>query len=164
MKLFLTVPFLLLLFNAVSTVGFGQQTTCNCERTANSSRPSSVTCTSGCSTFRAKNNCVMSCRSGLIDTPLTLTLLKKTGKEIASILSGHTQKRIEFRPYTRNTRDRYDLEIKGDDIWNVLEFLDKFGNVKVDGVDFSSIRKLRREIRIGELGDDRWSRQSEDIP
>jgi hypothetical protein len=68
---------------------------------------------------------------------------------IASVLSERTHTRIEFVPYPRNLHARYDLELKDDDIWNACNFLNERGNVKVRGVDFARLIKLRGEMRKG---------------
>jgi hypothetical protein len=44
---------------------------------------------------------------------------------------------------------RYDLEIKDDDIWNALNYLNRRGNVKVGGLDFRVLRELRKQMRAG---------------
>jgi hypothetical protein len=78
---------------------------------------------------------------------VTVKLVKKTGEEIAGLLSDQTHKRIQFTPYPRNAGKRYTLDVKGDDIWHSLAVLDKLGNVRVGGVDFGTLRKLRNKIR-----------------
>lgn len=152
MKLSLTIAGFFLTLSTTTLVSFGQQITCSCEeRAPYRTCHETVTCDNGCSALcGSKNTCLLSCGSDLIDVRITLKLGKKKGEEIASLLSDQTQTKIEFASYRRNAHTRYDLEVKGDDIWNVLMFLDKFGHVKVGGVDFLTLRKLRklrREMR-----------------
>lgn len=80
---------------------------------------------------------------------MTVKFVQKEGQEIASVLSERTHTRIEFIPYPRNLRARYDLELKDDDIWNACNFLNERGNVKVRGVDFEKLKELRSEMRKG---------------
>jgi hypothetical protein len=143
MRLFLTIAALSLALSTLNFVAFGQQTTCSCDRACH------ITCDDGCSAFCGSlKTCLVSCGSNLIYVRVTLKLSNKKGQEIASALSDQTRTKIEFTPYPRNTQIRYDLEIRDDDIWNVLTFLDRFGNVKVGGVNFSTLRKLHTEMRM----------------
>jgi hypothetical protein len=131
-------------------IGSAQKATCSCEKTADNTCRGTVTCPDGCTSLCGSNDmCYLSCRSDLLYERINQKFVNKRGEEIAALLSTQTHKRIQFVPYSRNTRSRYSLEIKDDDIWNALNFLDRHGNVKVNGVDFDTLRKLRREMRAG---------------
>lgn len=143
----LALPFTLIVFAVVCSA---QQITCSCEKSSQRTCGDTVRCDKGCSAVCGyKDTCLLSCASDYVGLRITVKLVRKRAGEIASVLTRQTQKHIEFTPYPRNSRTLYDLEIKDDDIWNVLKFLDKFGNVKFNGVDFPTLRKLQRESRTG---------------
>lgn len=149
MKLALTLTVLGFLFSAFTTSG-SAQTSCSCEKIRNSTCRGTITCPNGCTGLCGPDDtCYLSCGSDLLYERITVKFVNKKGEEIAATLSGQTHKKIEFRPYRRNASTRYNLEIKKDDIWNALNFLDRRGNVKINGVNFSALRKLRSEMNMG---------------
>ena len=150
MNMILTIAALLLSLNTLAHVVAGQQVTCSCEKASDRTCHGSVTCPNGCSALcGSKDTCYLSCRNDVLYPRVSIKLVEKTGQEIASVLSAQTHKHVEFVPYPRNARAKYDLDIKVDDIWNALNFLSQRGNVKIGGVDFEKLKALRREMRKG---------------
>lgn len=149
LRLIRIAPFLLILSSA-APVASGQKTTCSCEKAPNNTCHGTVTCPDGCTALCGSGDtCYLSCRKDLLNTRITVKFVRKEGQEIASVLSERTHTRIEFVPYPRNVNARYDLELKDDDIWNACNFLNKRGNIKIRGVDFERLIKLRGEMRKG---------------
>jgi hypothetical protein len=149
MRSHLTIAALFLVLSTAPAV-LGQKTTCSCEKAPNSTCHGFVTCLDGCTALCGSGDtCYLSCRKDLLNTRITVKFVKKEGQEIASVLSELTHARIEFVPYPRNLHARYDLEIKADDIWNACNFLNERGDVKVRGVDFERLIRLRGEMRKG---------------
>lgn len=129
----------------VAPIVSGQETSCSCEKSGSTCR-GTVTCPHGCSALcGSKDVCVFSCARGLLGVRLTIKLVNQRGQQIASALSARTNKKIRFTPYAQYARERYDLEMKNDDIWNALSFLDKYGKVSIDGTAFSTLKKLMRK-------------------
>lgn len=128
----------------VAPIVSGQETSCSCEKSGSTCR-GIVTCPYGCSALcGTKDVCVFSCARDFLGVRLTIKLVNQRGQQIASALSARTNKKIRFTPYAQYARERYDLEIKNDDIWNALSFLDKHGKVSVGGIGFSTLKKMRR--------------------
>lgn len=150
MKLLLTIALLLLSLNTLTPVVLGQKVTCSCEKLPGKCG-STVTCSDGCTSFcGAGNTCYVSCRKEGFEPRITIRIVKKTGQEIASVLSAQTRQRIEFVPYKIKKYkgvQYYDLEMKNDDIFNALSFLAKRGVVKIDGVPFEEFKNLLMEKR-----------------
>lgn len=144
----------LTLFMALTTfvaVVPGQKPTCSCE-SPDQTCHGSVTCPSGCTAVCGpRDACYLSCRNDLLYSRITLTFVNKSGQDMASVLSERTHTTIEFEPYKRNVTARYNLEIRDDDVWNALNFLYTRGNVRVNGLDFGKLRKLRREMKSGNI-------------
>lgn len=139
MRLSLATIALFLSLTAPTQVAFGQQTTCSCQESCH------VSCARGCTVLcDSLKTCKVSCGVDVLDERITLKLSNQRGQQIASALSDQTHTKIAFAPSRRYAQMRYDLDIQNDDIWNVLTFLDKFGAVKVRGMDFSSLRELHK--------------------
>lgn len=147
MKLPLTIATLLILLSTLSPTGTSQKR-CSC-KAADGSCNASVTCRQhGCTAICGTNSaCYSACGKDLLSTRFTLKLVKKGSKEIAFALSQHTGRNIEFVPRRRN--DRFNIEIKDDDMWNTMEYLYQRGKVRVIGVDWGEYRKLRRATSEG---------------
>lgn len=146
MKLLLIIA--TMMFLGAST-GFAQ-TTCSCEKSPNSTCHGRVTCPDGCSALCGSGDtCYLSCRKGILTARVTAKFVKKEGQDIAAVLASLTRQRIQFTPHPRNEGKRYDLDIKNDDLWNVCDFLNKRGTVKINGTDFSKLKELRKEMREG---------------
>src|ERR1043166_7998767 len=154
MRTVLTVTFCVLLATILSdktVLGQNQKVTCSCENVPRSTCTATVTCSTGCSAIcGAGDRCAVSCRTGLLAPDLTLDFVQKDGKSIAEELSRATPMQITFEPYSRNVGQLYDYHLKGSDIWKLLVFLDKVGNVTVNGLPFQKLRELQKQIKDGE--------------
>lgn len=140
---------LLALSSAVIPV-FGQKRTCSCDAAPGRTCHGTVTCPDGCTSLcGAGDTCYLSCWSDGFQPRITIKFVEKTGQEIAALLSAKIRKRIEFIPNPRNANATYDLELKDDDLFNVLNYLYKRGKVRFDGSDFSKIYDLRKQVRQG---------------
>jgi hypothetical protein len=147
----LTIANLLLVLAAAVTVVPGQKVTCSCDKISGyRDCATNVTCSDGCTNLCGSGDkCYASCTKGVFDQRYTIAFVKKTGQEIASEMSTVTHQKIEFVPYRRNRGEQYDLNLKNDDLFNVLNYLNKRGNVRFNGMDFSKVRGLRSKKRSG---------------
>jgi len=147
--MFAVVLFLALI--GITAPASGQKKiSCACEAAPGRTCHGSVSCPDGCTSLcGAGDTCYMSCWSNGFEPRITIKFVKKTGQEIASLLSAKTHKRIVFIPDPRNATAKYDLELKDDDVFNVLNYLFKRGRVIFDGADFSNIRNLRNQMKQG---------------
>jgi hypothetical protein len=119
MKLPLTIATLLLLLFTLAPIATSQRK-CSC-KAPDGSCNASVTCSQhGCTAICGTNSaCYSACGKDLLSTRFTLKLVNKGSKEIASALSQHAGRNIEFIPRRRN--DRFNIDIKDDDMWNTME-------------------------------------------
>lgn len=147
MKLSLTIATLLLSLSTLAQTATSQKN-CSC-KAADGSCTASVTCSQhGCTAICGTNSaCYSACGKDLLSTRFTLKLRKKGSKQIASALSQHTGRNIEFVPTRRN--DRFNIDIEDDDMWNTMEYLYQRGKLRVNGVDWREYRKLRRATSDG---------------
>lgn len=152
MRTVLTVMFLVIVSAAILPKAvLAQKITCSCENVPRSTCQASVSCSSGCSAICGSGDkCYVSCRTQLLGPNLTLDFAQKDGKSIVEELSRETHMRITFEPYPRNRGERYDYHLKDSDIWKLLVFLDKVGNVTVNGMPFEKLRELQKQIRLGQ--------------
>ena len=124
--------------------------TCSCEKASGRACSGEIHCSNGCTAAAgSEDRCFLSCRGDVFASRITETFNKKTGVEIAAALSSRLSLRIEFVPSRRNRRERFDVQIKDDDGWNVLNFLYKQGAVKINGVEFSRIHALVNQTKKG---------------
>jgi hypothetical protein len=147
MRICVNIATLLLLLVTAVTMVSAQKITCSCEYAkgkdkCNAKTVSSDGCTAVCGPHGA---CGSYTRRNVYDDRFTVSFVKKTGEQIASELSALTRQRIEFEPSRGNKGVRYDVDMKNDDIFNVLNFLNKRGNVWLNGTDFSKIRELQNK-------------------
>lgn len=143
MKLRLTVATLLLSVTTLVPVVNGQKKVCSC-KAPDTTCNANVSCSEhGCTVIcGSKDGCYAKCGQDLLVTQFSLKLVKKDANVIASALSQQTGKTIEFIP--RRASDRFNVDIKDDDLWSTLEHLSTRGQVKVNGEDWSKYQKLRR--------------------
>jgi len=92
----------------------------------------------------------------MFDQRLTLKFQKKTGEQMASVLSKETGMTIRFeiypdpmtgKPPTR--KPLYDFRLNNSDIWPALVFLDERGTVKINGVEFRTFQNIQIEMKSG---------------
>lgn len=145
----LVAPLFILLVG-VASHSLAQSVSCACDPAPGRTCHGTITCPNGCTSLCGSgDSCYLSCRSDTFKSRVTAKYVQKTGQEIAALLSTETHKRIEFVPFPRNEGQKYDLQLKDDDLFNVLNYLYKRGKVRFDNVDFSRIRKLRLELHGG---------------
>lgn len=143
------VAALLIVLSALTLVVSGQQSICSCE-SPDSTCKGRVSCANGCTALcGSKDACYLSCRRDLLVSRFTVKFNKKQGEDIAALLSERTKTKIQYVPYSRNVGKLYDLAIENDDIWNVLYFLNKRGNVKVGGLKFEEFKTTRKDMKSG---------------
>jgi len=145
MRICVNIASLVLLLVTAITMVSAQKVTCSCEygkgkEKCNPKTISSDGCTAVCGPHGA---CGSYTRREVYDDRFTVSFVKKTGGQIASELSTLTHQGIEFEPYRGNKEVRYDVDMKNDDIFNILNFLSKHGTVRLNGTDFSRIRELQ---------------------
>lgn len=139
----LTVP-----LNRAELAITGQSSICSCEKAPGRTAEGRINCPDGCTSFCGSgDSCYLSCRSGVLSPRITVNLVQKTGNEIAANLSKDLNTEVTFLPSRRNARARYDVDIRNDDGFNVLNYLNKQGKVTIGGVDFGKIRELLKEVR-----------------
>lgn len=148
MKLPLTVVTLLLVLAAPVPTARSQKQSCSC-KAPDESCEANVTCSqSGCTAIcGSKDGCYAACGKDTLLTRFTLNLINKDSKEVASALSERTGKQIEFVPRKQN--GRFTLDIKGDDLWNAMDYLHQRGKLTVNGVDWERYRRLRKAALQG---------------
>jgi hypothetical protein len=142
MKLPLTVAALLLLSIASALTATSQKQSCSC-KAPDGSCEANVTCSRhGCTAIcGSKDGCYSACGKDTLLTRFTLRLVNKDSRQIASALSKHTGKQIDFVPRQRNSR--FTIDVKGDDLWNALDYLHDQGVVTVNGVNWDKYRQIR---------------------
>jgi hypothetical protein len=147
MKLRLIVAALFLTFWVFIPLAYAQKVTCGCNSPDNSCH-GTVTCSTGCTAVcGSKDRCYMSCRSDPLVERINAKFVEKSGVAIAAELTDLMKKKIEFIPFKhgRKKAPLYNLEVKNDNVWFLLEKLSKDGTVKVGGETFENFRKLRNE-------------------
>lgn len=145
MRICVNIASMVLLLATAATMVSAQKITCSCEYVKGKDKCTpKTTCSDGCTAVCGpRGACGSYCRRKVYDERITVSFVKKTGEQIASELSALTRQRIEFEPYRGNKGVRYDVDMKNDDIFNVLNFLNKRGTVRLNGTDFSRIRELQ---------------------
>jgi hypothetical protein len=133
-----------------SASALGQKYTCSCDPGPGRTCHGEVKCPDGCTSLCGSGDtCYLACRSNSLQIHITAKLVQKTGQEIAAELSAQSQQRVEFTPYTRTAKARYDLELRNDDLFHALAFLSEKGNIRFNGYDFSELRDLRKQLKDG---------------
>ena len=105
----------------------------------------SISCSKhGCTSICGNNSgCYAQCGRDLIKTRFSLKIVKKGSNAIAAALSRSTGRKIEFVPRIAN--DLFTIDIKADDLWNTMDYLQERGKLYVDGTPWSEYQ----EIRVG---------------
>ena len=144
MRICVNTASLVLLLVVTATMVSAQKVTCSCEYGKGKEKCSPKTVSSdGCTAVCGpRGACGSYTRREVYDDRFTVSFVKKTGEQIASELSALTHQGIEFEPY-RGKGVRYDVDMKNDDIFNILNFLSKRGTVRLNGTDFSKIRQMQ---------------------
>jgi hypothetical protein len=141
----------LLLWLIAFTPAASAQTSCSC-KAPDGKCETAVTCPHGCTALcGSKDACYTACGSVEADQSyarITLKVENKSSEEIASLLSRHSGRKIEFKPLRKNIR--YSFELKNDPVWNALKFLNRRGSVLVDETPFDKLEELRRRVLKGE--------------
>ncbi len=142
MKLPLTTAALLLSLIISVLTATGQRQSCSC-KAPDGSCEANVNCSQhGCTAIcGSKDGCYAACGKDTLLTRFTLQLVNKDSKQIVSALSKHTGKQIEFLPRERD--GRFTIDIKGDDLWNAMDYLYERGVLKVNRVDWEKYRQIR---------------------
>ena len=145
MRFSVKIASLVLLLVTAATMVSAQKVTCSCENGKGKDKCNPKTiCSDGCTAVCGPHGaCGSYCRREIYDDRFSVSLVKKTGEQIASELSALTHQKIEFEPYRQTKGFRYDVDMKNDDIFNVLNFLSKRGTVWLNRIDFSKIRELQ---------------------
>jgi hypothetical protein len=142
MKVPLTIAALLLLIIPPIPTTPSQKQSCSC-KAPDGSCETNVTCSQhGCTAIcGSKDGCYSACGKDTILTRFTLKIVNKDGRQIASALSKQTGKQIKFTP--REPNGRFTIDIKGDDLWNAMDYLYERGVVTVNGVNWERYRQIR---------------------
>lgn len=144
------VATLLILVVGFAAQCLGQKVSCSCESAPGRTCRGIVNCPDGCTSLCGTgDNCYLACRTDYFEPRVTFKVSEKTAQEIAALLSSKIRKRIEFIPDMRKQTERFNLDVKNDDVFNVLNFLYKKGRVKFDGVDFGKLKELRKQVKQG---------------
>lgn len=134
-----------LLCFCIRSAAIGQKFNCTCTQSADRSCSAEISCPDGCSAFcGSQDACFVSCKRTAILGALTIKFDNEEGREIARVLSQKTKSRIEFTPSKRFAGARFTVTLNNDSIWNALEFLNKRGQVKVNGVSFQALKRLQQ--------------------
>src|SRR6185503_8998335 len=138
MRISLTTACLVLLFLSLQTQSAYSQIKCSCENAGDTVCPTAeIKCPDGCTAICAANNaCYLSCRTNMFDQRLTLKFQKKTGEQMASVLSKETGMTIRFEIYPDPMTGKppirkplYDFRLNNSDMWPALVFRDERGTV-----------------------------------
>lgn len=123
--------------------------TCSCEA-KDGSCSSSLSCPGGCIALCPSGACRASCVTDEIESPsrITLKIAKGNHQQVASALSRRTGRKIELSPYKKS--DRFNFDFKDYPLWDVLEYVSRFGRLKIDGTPFETLQDIRHRIRSGE--------------
>jgi hypothetical protein len=78
---------------------------------------------------------------------VTLKVTKADGKQVASALARAIDKDVEFLPY--DVSRKFDFDYKDTPLWNVLEDISKLGKLRVGGIDFDDLQKMRHPLLSG---------------
>jgi hypothetical protein len=151
MRTFLNIASLIVILASTGTIVSGQKLKCACEYQnskdskdhckVNTGRDDG--CDDGCTAICGpRGSCGSFCRRGPYEQQhLTVTFEKKTGEQIAAELSGLAHQEIQFKPYRPYKTFKYDVIMKNDEVFNVLNILSKRGSVTIDGVDYLKIKE-----------------------
>jgi hypothetical protein len=147
MKLPLIIATLLLSLVTLATTAMSQKT-CSC-KAPDGSCSANVTCReNGCTSICGSNDgCYAACGKDMVLTRFTLKLVNKDSNEVVSALIRHTGKNIEFIP--RDRKARFNIDIKDEDLWNAMEYLDQRGQLKINKVPWKEYRVLRKGMSHG---------------
>lgn len=69
--------------------------------------------------------------------------------EISVVLTKALGKRVSFSPYKDNSK--LDYAIQPESHWSVLEYLSQNGNLKINGVDYTVWKTLRKTVTTGKV-------------
>lgn len=135
----------LLSFSALPV--FGQKLVCRCEKEAGRPCATFVSCSDGCTTLcgPGKKGCNSACRKEGTEKQFTLKLENKTGKQIVSELSTESGLNIVFKAHPSYMNQRYDLDVKNDDVFNALNFLSKRGTITINEIPFADFKWNRAQ-------------------
>jgi hypothetical protein len=149
MKICLTLASILLCSSFLCSRAIGQ-VTCACENVSKSTCHGSIKCPEGCTALCAAGDvCYLSCKNDMVGKRLNLKFVNQDGMSIATKLSEETQKTITFTPYPKRQNERYTYELKNQSMWTLLNYLNKRGSVRVNGMEFRRFRKMKREAQDG---------------
>jgi hypothetical protein len=149
MKICLSLASILLCSSFLCSQVIGQ-VTCACENVSKSTCRGSIRCPEGCTSLCAAGDvCYLSCKNDMVGKRLNLTFVDKDGKSIAAKLSEETQKTITFTPYPKRKNERYTYELKNQSMWTLLNYLNRRGSIRINGMEFRRFRKMMREAQNG---------------
>jgi hypothetical protein len=151
-----SIVVLLLCLGVPTSVALAQRTDCSCV-SADTSCKGNASCQGGCTAFcGTKSLCFAGCKIDWIYEQRSFKFSQKTGKEIIASITpksnkGSAMKALEFIPKKGEEDLKFDLDLKEDSLWRLLDYLSKHGTVKVKGTDFEKIKQLRDYMTRGQL-------------
>lgn len=126
---------------------------CSC-RADDGSCAVSGTCPRGCLAYCPSNNCRVTCVGNgyeeMLDgsAAVTVQLANADSQRVAAELSRLTGAQVSFNP--RRPDATFNLDVKDEPLWNVLETLSSQGNLQVAREDFAHLKNVRQAFLSGE--------------
>jgi len=123
---------------------------CSCEA-KDGSCSASLSCVGGCIAIcPSGGDCMSTCVTDEIQSysRITLKITRGSYKQVASALSSRTGRKIDLVPYKKS--EKFNFDFKDYPLWDVLEYVSRFGKLKIDGTPFETFQKIRNRISSGE--------------
>ncbi len=111
-----------------------------------SSKFSRPGCTTVSTNFSSKALCVNR-EEDMLLMRVTIKVIDGDSKKVATALTRASGKEIEFRPY--NVKQRYSINIIDASMWNALNFLSEYGQLRINSTDFAKFQRLRSMMLRG---------------
>lgn len=78
---------------------------------------------------------------------VTLKETRAESKQIARVLAQVMRQEVEFVPY--DASHKFNFDYKNTPLWEVLEDISQFGKLKIGGISFEDLQKIRRPMLTG---------------
>lgn len=110
----------------------------------------SASCSGGCIATCPPDGCSAQCSGyySFLETEVTFRMENGTNSQLLAALANASGKDVAFSPLKPDVA--FNLDIKGADLWDVLDLLSNNGTVEVAGQDFEKLKRLRRAFLSGE--------------
>lgn len=137
----------------IGTVNISAQSTCSCGTSCSASQtcPDGYTAVCTCSA----SNCSSSCNRNQLEFEFSATVLdsklrEESVKNIGKVLSKAFGKIVTFEP--NNSKFKFEYSASDSPAvshWDILEYLDKNGTLKINGHDLEFLRNMQQTLLKG---------------